>query len=129
MARRASGGLMRLNCGKVDIEELKSLCRQYIWYCLIGLSSSGSNYFTGYGYNARRGELHHEITDLLGIKHDNDRLRHLVHNLEIVGFPENAPENDQWNRITRDYGGKLYRKIMDMIDEGIIVPGNGTTHS
>lgn len=92
-------------------ETLKGLCREYIWYCLIELSIGG-----GYYANTKRYDIHDEIAELLGVAHRDKRLAPILAMLEDVDFPIECPENEAWNRIRRDVGGKLYKKLVEIFD-------------
>lgn len=77
----------------LDIIELRSLCRQYVWYCLISQNSGG------YYAEMRRLETHGKIADILEMDHHEAFLADLVHNLDKHGFPLVSPDNESWVRI------------------------------
>jgi len=96
---------------KESKETLKSLCREYIWYCLIELNIGG-----GYYANTKRFDIHDKIAELLGVDHRDERLAPVLAMLEDIGFPLECPDNESWNRIRREIGGKLYQKLVEIFD-------------
>lgn len=91
--------------------KLRSLCKDYIWYKLIGPFSSGEIEIEI--ADRRRRECHLEIIALLDQIGWGGTLRFFYY-LDELGFPteyDKLADVEQWEEIARIVGNKAYEKL------------------
>jgi len=86
--------------------DLRELCDSYIFACLIDADAGVALYSD---YN--RASTHKKICDLLELSYLDEQLTEILGNLDKLGVPKKAPDSEEWERISGQYGRKLYDKI------------------
>lgn len=88
----------------MDRRKLKSLCFDYTWYLMTGLSDG-------------RFQKHRELCDYIGIDHQDEKLKELTDNLDTFGLPTNRPDHRMWVRVTRVVATRLCDKILEVFGD------------
>jgi len=100
--RSGTGGAGRavLRMSTMDLAKLKELCKDYVWYIIMGLSVG-------------RFAKHQELCDMIGIDHHDERLCDILSNLDKLGLSQGIRDREYWNRYTKKVGRCLYDKIVE----------------
>ncbi len=93
-----------------ETKSLLSLCREYIWWVLVGWDLEGYDY-TG---NMKRGEIHGKISNILHVETPHQGyLQWALNNLErSANLPNELPSMEDWESISRRCGKQLRVELL-----------------